>query len=334
MSLPRSEGGRGLLDLALLYDKQIQNLRNYFRVIKSSSALHSAVTEADSYTPLKLNNDTYSEISVKLEDKIQCWSQKTIHGRFPNDIRQPNVDKQASLKWLHDGMLFPETEGFLIAIQDQVIATKNYKKYIMKDGTTDDKCRKCGVTNETIQHVVSGCQTLAPTEYKRRHDLVANIVHQEIALKTSLLSSRTPYYKYSPTSVLENREYKIYWDRSILSDRTVVHNRPDITMVDKVNKSVILIDIAVPESRNLQSTYNGKITKYLDLVNIIKEQWRMEKVSIVPVVISATGIVLNTMKVELEELGIENKVCAEMQKATLISTASLVRKFLGATVND
>ena len=30
------------------------------------------------------------------------------------------------------GELFPETEGFLIAIQDQVIATKNYQKYIIK----------------------------------------------------------------------------------------------------------------------------------------------------------------------------------------------------------
>jgi len=50
--------------------------------------------------------------------------------------------------WLTKGILFLETEGFIMAIQDQVINTNNYKKYITKENT-NDTCRVCGKKAET-----------------------------------------------------------------------------------------------------------------------------------------------------------------------------------------
>jgi hypothetical protein len=56
----------------------------------------------------------------------------------------PDVGKIASNEWLKAGELFPETTGFMIAIQDQVISNNNYKKHILKDtNTTNDICRPC-----------------------------------------------------------------------------------------------------------------------------------------------------------------------------------------------
>jgi hypothetical protein len=46
-----------------------------------------------------------------------------------------------SNKWLTNADLFTETEGFLTAIQDQVILTRNYKKYILKQPNIDEMCR-------------------------------------------------------------------------------------------------------------------------------------------------------------------------------------------------
>jgi len=43
-----------------------------------------------------------------------------------------------------------------------------------------DKCRVCGEKPETIQHIISGCEKLAPTEYKERHDNVAKIVQMTL----------------------------------------------------------------------------------------------------------------------------------------------------------
>jgi hypothetical protein len=42
------------------------------------------------------------------------------------------------------GELFPETTGFMIANENQVICTSNCRKYILNDpNTTNDISRKC-----------------------------------------------------------------------------------------------------------------------------------------------------------------------------------------------
>jgi len=64
--------------------------------------------------------------------------------------------------------LFAKSEGFLTAIQDQVILTRNYKKYILKQPDTEELCRRCGKESETIQHIIAACEQLAPTEYVKR----------------------------------------------------------------------------------------------------------------------------------------------------------------------
>lgn len=45
----------------------------------------------------------------------------------------------------------------------------NYMKFIVKDrNVTNDKCRSCNQTSETIQHITK----LAHTEYLHRHNCV------------------------------------------------------------------------------------------------------------------------------------------------------------------
>lgn len=165
--------------------------------------------------------------------------------------------------------LFPETEGFIIAIQDQVIATKNYKKYIMKDNSIQNvRCSICDGGYENIEHIISGCITLAPTEYLRRHNNVAKIVHNKLCHQV-LQTPTTPYYKYQPEAVIDIPQYKIYWDRTIQTDGTVQQNRPDIIYQNKTTKCTYLIDIAVPAPANIRATISEKINKYLPLANDI-----------------------------------------------------------------
>jgi hypothetical protein len=101
--------------------------------------------------------------------KIQAWKEKKLHGRFINQLNQQGIDCCASNKWLNDGQLYPETEDFMIVIETQVIPTKHYRKFILKDSSlTDDLCRRCNDLPETIQHFKSACgilnkATLHPT---------------------------------------------------------------------------------------------------------------------------------------------------------------------------
>jgi len=128
--------------------------------------------------------------------------------------------------------LFAETEDSLTAIQDQVIPTRNYKKCILKQPNIDQLCRRCGKESETIQHITAACELLAPTENVKRHNGLARVIHQKLAEAADLIEDKSPYYKYTPASVLENDNLKLYWNRSILTDTTILFNRSGITFMN------------------------------------------------------------------------------------------------------
>jgi hypothetical protein len=86
---------------------------------------------------------------------------------------------------------------------------------------------------------------LAQSEYKKRHDIFAKIIHMNLAVKFNLLKNTQPHYSYTPESCLENDSYKLYFDRTILTDIHIKHNRPDIIILNKQQKQAYLLDIAV-----------------------------------------------------------------------------------------
>jgi hypothetical protein len=146
---------------------------------------------------------------------------------------------QSSNLWLKQGLLYGETMGFIMAIQDKVIPVKNYRKYILKEDLQDDICRRCEKTPETIEHITGSCTSLANMQYLHRHNNLAKIIHQQIAIDKKLLTTYTPYYKYTVTEVLENQRYKLYWDREVRTDIRVLANRPDILLCDKKKNKLI-----------------------------------------------------------------------------------------------
>jgi hypothetical protein len=131
------------------------------------------------YTPLNLSDNVISDIvEPNIPDTIANIKQKSLHGRYFKELEQPEINIQASHAWLKKSNIHPETEGFIFAIQDRVINTRNYKKHICGLQSIIDKCRICGTEGETI---------LAQSEYKKRHDIFAKIIHMNLAVKFNLL---------------------------------------------------------------------------------------------------------------------------------------------------
>ncbi|VEN51470.1 unnamed protein product [Callosobruchus maculatus] len=328
LAIDRKLGGRGIIDIQSLRTTQIQTLRHFFHTKQTN--LHKAIVKADkNYTPLNLSSpdhvaDTYNHIQSQ-QEKINTWSQKALHGKHRYRVTQDHINQKQSYAWLQDGQLFPETEGFMLAIQDQVIATRNYKKYIIKDPSiTDDNCRKCQQQKETIDHITSGCKTLAGTEYTARHNSAAKVIHQALATTNKLIENTDPYYNYTPTSVLENDQYKLYWDVEIHTDKTIPANRPDIVFQSKADKITYLIDIAIPNDVNIQNTYAGKISKYTDLAMEIKRLWKQNKVTIVPLIMSVSGLTPSTFTQHLQQLGLDEKLHKVFQKSVILKTLALL----------
>jgi hypothetical protein len=105
---------------------------------------------------------------------------------------------------------------------------------------------------------------------------------------------------------------------TVLTDIHIQHNRPDIIILNKQQKQAYLLDIAVPNSHNITQTYNTKINKYLELSVAMRNLWCLEKISILPFIISATGIVPQSLFKNLKILDLENTLVVAIQKGILL----------------
>ena len=79
----------------------------------------------------------------KQHDKSQAqdnskkkWNSKVVHGQYPARIKEADVDYKQTNRWLKGTGLKAETEGLIIAAQDQSLATKLYHHRIIKEGTS------------------------------------------------------------------------------------------------------------------------------------------------------------------------------------------------------
>jgi hypothetical protein len=50
------------------------------------------------------------------------------------------------------------------------------------------------MNRETIEHIIPSCTVLAQSEYKKRHDIFAKIIHMNLAVKFNLLKNTQPHY--------------------------------------------------------------------------------------------------------------------------------------------
>jgi hypothetical protein len=236
--------------------QQEKQLRVYFRTREIT--LHRAICVQDrNYTPLQLSTEEYVSEFLNPRERMEKWRTMELHGRFANELHRENIDRVRSTEWLRMAGFFGETEGFIFAIQDQVIHARGYEKHIMGKKCSD-KCRFCKHATESIQNISCGCPSLARKDYLERHNYVAKVVHQALAKEYELIDTEMPHYKCKPEQVLSNNRAKLLWDTPFVTDRAVESNRPDLVLFDKQAKTATIIDIAVPLDTNIESTIAEK----------------------------------------------------------------------------
>ena len=191
-------------------DVQIQAVLRH----KNSKALHSVPKEAEKYlteagTTDDMTNDhgktaTWKAKQLKLKYKEDFkkmvrdkWREKAMHGKFPNYLDKDHVDVELSFEWMKHTGLKGKTEGLITAAQDQALNTRYYSKHITKQGTTD-RCRMYHTQPETVEHIISGCQTLAADEYLNRHNQVAAQLHLDICMHYGIKVEAECWYQHKP----------------------------------------------------------------------------------------------------------------------------------------
>jgi hypothetical protein len=84
--------------------------------------------------------------------------------------------------------------------------------------------------------------------------------------------------------VLENSNYKLYYDSFIITDRPIYNNRPGRIILDKTVEEAYLMDVAFS---NNHSTITEKLQKYTDLKEDLKNM-ETENGYVIPSVLSTT----------------------------------------------
>ena len=163
--LPRKEGGRGLISIEECVVKESKSLNGYLgettELILQAALNEKVLDEEENLQDYKKSGQ---------EEKIRDWKEKALHGEF---VRQTaDVAGEDSWRWLRNGFLKKETEGLILASQEQALRTNSIKHSIDKTSETP-LCRLCGDCSETVRHIVSGCKKVAESEYRKCHEKVA-----------------------------------------------------------------------------------------------------------------------------------------------------------------
>lgn len=313
----RKQGGRGLISVEDCVTAEINSMVRY--LVNSDEIALKAVQNENT---LRVRNNGAGKEELR-EERRRRYLSKCLHGQYEKNTEKKD---EKSWEWLKKGELKKETEGLLMAAQDQALRTNSIRSKIDNQDVSPN-CRMCGIREETVSHIVSECHKLAQKYYRHwRHDKVAQIIHWHMCGMHGF--ERGPkWYDHTPAPVLESETTKILWDFKIQTDKPLESNRPDITVLNKKEDTCWIIDVACPFDTRVHEKEKEKIEKYQDLKREMLRLWKCKTIKIIPVVIGALGSVSPQLDKWLQLIGMTNYL-QTIQKACLLGTARILRKVM------
>ena len=125
---------------------------------------------------------------------------------------------------------------------------------------------------------------------------------------------------------MENNRAKILWDFQIQTDRQLLASQPDIMVVDKDQKTAVMIDVALPSDSNIRKKECEKLEKYQGLKEEL-ERMRKVKAKVVPGVVGALGAVAPKLGEWLQQIpGTTSEL--SVQKSAVLGTAKTLHRTL------
>ena len=88
-----------------------------------------------------------------------------------------------------------ETEGVILAAQDQSISTIAYQSRIVNGA--DPNCRLCREREEAVDYVISSCPTIVNTEYLQIHDHVPGFIQWILCKNVNLPYTELVWYEHT-----------------------------------------------------------------------------------------------------------------------------------------
>ena len=189
---------------------------------------------------------------------------------------------------------------------------------------TNDNCKLCGGVG-TLNHILTGCNA-ALGRYKWRHDKVLRELGNHIEERIQVMkeepipSNRTiVFLREGEKKETEKPRFRNIldpardWEMRIDLEKrvkipceiTVTNMRPDIIVISKSSKQMIMVELTVPHEERIEVSGETKRTKYKHIV----EEGKMNgwSVSMWPVEVGCRGFPANSMAAFLRALGFTGK---------------------------
>ncbi|XP_064413086.1 olfactory receptor 4B13-like [Latimeria chalumnae] len=94
--------------------------------------------------------------------------------------------------------------------------------------------------------------------------------------------------------------------------------------MDWKNKQADIIGIAIPNNENVSRAWSEKVRKYQDLAIDLKHVYRLDKVQLMPIIISVNGLVLKAIHENLKYLKLSKRLISQCQKAAILAMTLIV----------
>ena len=184
----------------------------------------------------------------------------------------------------------------------------------------------CHTQPETVEHIISGCQTLAANQYLNRHNQVAAQWHLDICKHYGIKVEAECWYQHKPEQVMKNEKATILWDSPVITDRHVPCNKPDVVIQEKKSDRCQIIVVAIPSDYNIQKKAREKMSKYVNLQIECQRLWN-KKVEVIPVIIGSTGKVDMKIKKYVGRIPGCHYIYS-LQRSAILGTAHILMKVL------
>ena len=326
----RTEGGRGLKSFKEVYDETRTRVACYMATSTNewiAAAWRNEIRKEQ--TSLKREAErimrdvntivSFDEGSIAIgEEKCTDWKdewknlKKILNEGQKRNKQQSLGEKQlqseipklygeADFGWLKCNTN-PRKTSSIFALQEQMIETKAWKK--IRGLVDDDSCQLSGEHRETVQHLLSGCKKLAGTEYLKCHDNTLKVLAVKWAIKNGMLPEDTKWYtvKWQRGTVLERNGQKLFWDWEHRMRTNCMERRPDLTLEDSANKTIVLVDMACLMESNRTKKRDDKVTKYQQLCFEIRERREGYTVEVIPMIIGCLGGGMKELRTNIKRI--------------------------------
>ncbi|EQB60293.1 hypothetical protein NAPIS_ORF02140 [Vairimorpha apis BRL 01] len=184
-------------------------------------------------------------------------------------------------------------------------------------------CPHCNQAKRTVDHMATRCEKMLGHDYMRRHNEIVKCLHLLLCKKYNIEISGKRLRTHSVQQVVANKFIEIRVDTTIKTDVKIKYNKPDIVVIDKKSKDILIVEIGVTSIDNLQQVETEKLRKY-DLLDNELGLIHGCKTKIIPYVLIWDGIVTKYHAKYRKALEISDRIEAYIHSVTLKKTLESV----------